>query len=171
MPFLDWTRWALQPWGKSSSLLSGTVSIGNPHFSTLLSPSRDSEGWWACMAASHQPWQVRSQGLWAGVSKTKEETFGRSQGEETSHNCSHLSLLWGCWQGSVGEHFKWKGAKSMGNPTNETEGAACNNILHSSTLYKCRGEGWTSYYKKEEKPYLRVSRTAVSCSTLNTSWF
>lgn len=59
----------------------------------------------------------------------------------------------------------------MGNPTNETEGAACNNILHSSTLYKCRGEGWTSYYKKEEKPYLRVSRTAVSCSTLNTSWF
>lgn len=114
MPFLDWIRWALQPWGKSSSLLSGTVSIGNPHFSTLLSPSRDSEGWWACMAASHQPWQVRSQGLWAGVSKTKEETFGRSQGEETSHNCSHLSLLWGCWQGSVGEHFSGREQRAWG---------------------------------------------------------
>lgn len=40
-----------------------------------------------------------------GVSKMKEKTSGRSQGEKNSHNCSHLSALWGCWQDSAGQHF------------------------------------------------------------------
>lgn len=108
---------------------------------------------WACRLPPTSLGRCQAKNYGLESPKLKKGDLAESKGEETNHDYSQLSPLWGCWQGvqlQAGQSWRavlqWRGAKSRRNPRNTIERAACSNVLHSCTSYKCVGQ--SSYYRK-----------------------
>lgn len=151
---------------KKSPLVSSTATAGHPVFYAP-PPWLETASCWACRLPPTSLGRCQAKNYGLESPKWKKGDLAGSKGEETNHDCSQLSPLWGCWRGlqlQAGQSWRavlqWRGAKSRRNPRNTTERAACSHVLHSCALYKRMGRG--SYYRKEEKPHLRGLRIAMS---------
>lgn len=100
---------------------------------------------WACRLPPTRLGRCQAKNYGLESPKFKKGDLAESKGEETNHDCSQLSPLWGCWQGlqlQAGQSWRAvlqeqrRGAKSRRNPRNTIERAACSNVLHSCTSYK-----------------------------------